>query len=220
MEISSIAVYGSGSYGQEVFCLIQKINSMAKANDLFWNCIGFFDDNSDLWNTNNGYGIIHGGIDALNAWNKPLSVAVAIANVSALIQIVSRINNPLIDFPNIIDPDTSFLDIKTINIGKGNIIGEGCRLAPKVSIGDFNVIVNDSIFGHDVSVGNSNVFYPDVRLSGHVTVGNGNVFGVRTTILQGINIGSNIKIASGSFLMNNAIDGFVYAGNPARKMKL
>lgn len=218
--MKNIAVYGAGSYGQEIACLIKKINSRAKAGDVIWNFIGFFDDAEVLWNKENSYGKILGGIDVLNVWDTPLSIVIAVANVLVVKHIVMNVENSLIDYPNIVDPDTSFLDVTTFTIGKGNIIGEGCRFSPNVRVDDFNIVVNDSVFGHDVSIGSFNVFFPEVRFSGHVTVGDYNLFGVRTTILQGFKIGSNVKISSGSFLMNNALDGYLYRGNPARKIKL
>ena len=54
-------------------------------------------------------------------------------------------------------------------------------------------------------------------LSGYVKVGDSNLFGVRTAILQGFSVGSNVRIASGSILMNDAQDGFVYRGKSCKK---
>ena len=215
--MKNIAIYGAGAYGQEIYCLIRKIN--ASKESPVWNIIGFFDDNKSLWNQRNKYGDIIGGIDYLNNWDTPLDIVVAIANVSFLKSVVERINNPQLSFPNIIDPNTSFLDEETVEIGKGNIIGEITRIAPNVKMGNFNIIVNDGVFGHDDIIGNFNVFFPDVRLSGHVTCGDYNLFGVRSTVLQGLKIGNNVKLSAGCFLMNNAQDGFTYIGNPARKFK-
>lgn len=213
--MKDIAIIGAGSYGQEIACLIEKINKREAQPQ--WNFIGFFDDNSCLWNTSNNYGSVLGGMEALIKVTSPLSLVVAIANVFVLDRIVSSLSNLNFDFPNLIDPDTSFIDYDAFKIGKGNIIGEGCRFSPNVCLGNFNIIVNDSVFGHDVSVGSKNVFFPAVRLSGHVCVGNRNIFGVRSTVLQGFKIGSDVKLASGCILMNNARDGFTYRGNPARK---
>jgi acyl-[acyl carrier protein]--UDP-N-acetylglucosamine O-acyltransferase len=147
-----------------------------------------------------------------------LAVAVAVANVNVLRTIVEKIVNPFVEFPNLIDPDTQFMDFDSFKIGKGNIIGQVSRMAINVQFGDFNIVVNDCVFGHDDVVGNYNVFYPAVRLSGHVTCGDCNMFGVRSTVLQGITVGNHVKLAMGSFLMNDASDGFVYKGNPARKI--
>ena len=204
----NIAVYGAGSYGQEIACLIEKINSRNTIPGTEWKFVGFFDDNEKLKGEDLGYGTILGGRDVLNDWDSSLAVVIAIANTSIIKNILSGICNERVYFPNIVDPDTSFLDRKS------------CRFSPKVSIGDFNIVVNDSVFGHDVVMGSYNVLFPEVRLSGYVKVGDSNLFGVRTAILQGFSVGSNVRIASGSILMNDAQDGFVYRGNPARKMAL
>lgn len=214
--MKNIAVYGVGAYGQEICCLIKKINE--RESSPIWNFVGFFDDNPDLWGTSNRYGKVIGGIDSLIGREEDLSVVISIANVTVLRKIVAKLeNNPRLLFPNIIDPDTHYLDKETVKMGKGNIVGEITRFAPNVTIGDFNIIVNDGVFGHDDVIGNYNVFFPDSRLSGHVTCGDGNMFGVRTTVLQGIKIGNDVKLAAGCMLMNDTLDGFTYRGNPARK---
>jgi acetyltransferase-like isoleucine patch superfamily enzyme len=213
--MKDIAIFGAGAYGQEIYCLIRKINSSLDMPK--WNFVGFFDDDEKIWHHKNRYGEVLGGMDTLNNWNAPLDVVVAIANVSYLKKAVNRIVNPYIEFPNIIDPDTCFLDMETFEIGKGNIIGEITRFATNVKMGDFNIVVNDGVFGHDDVIGNFNVFFPDVRFSGNVKCGDYNLFGVRSTVLQGLKIGNSVKLSAGCILMNNSQDGCVYRGNPARK---
>ena len=216
--MKNLAIFGAGAYGQEIYCLIKKING--RSNSPLWKFIGFFDDDEKLWGTANHYGRIIGGIDHLIAWKEDLDVAISIANTSVLKKIVEKLDNPHLSFPNIVDPDTCYLDKETVMMGKGNIVGEITRFAPNVQLGDFNIIVNDVVFGHDDVIGSYNVFFPDSRLSGHVTCGDGNLFGVRSTVLQGLTIGNNVKLAAGCLLMNDAKDdGFTYRGNPARRSK-
>jgi acetyltransferase-like isoleucine patch superfamily enzyme len=216
--MKNIAIFGAGAYGQEIFCLIRKINSSLETPR--WKFVGFFDDDPKQWETENRYGEVLGGIDSLNSWATPLDLVVAIANVTNLKKVVERISNPNIEFPNIIDPDTCFLDKDSFEIGKGNVVGEITRFATNVKLGDFNIIVNDGVFGHDDVIGSYNVFFPDTRLSGHVICGDCNMFGVRSTVLQGLEIGNNVKLSAGCILMNNALDGYVYRGNPARKFSM
>lgn len=213
--MKDIAIFGAGAYGQEIACLIKKINE--RSDKPRWEFIGFFDDNESIWGTDNRYGKVLGGRDELNSWAEELNVVISIANVSVLKKIVEDLSNPRLVFPNIIDPDTKYLDNSTVKMGKGNIVGEITRFAPNVQLGDFNIIVNDGVFGHDDIIGSYNVFFPDSRLSGHVTCGDCNLFGVRSTVLQGIKIGNNVKLAAGCMLMNDAQNGFIYKGNPARK---
>lgn len=216
--MKDIAVYGAGAYGQEVSCLIKKINSRLEKPR--WDFIGFFDDEESLWGKECRYGKILGGYDALVKWHQPLDVVIAIANVSILKTVPSKMDNLNLSYPNIIDPDTVYLDKETVIMGHGNIIGELSRIAPNVQIGNFNIIVNDCVFGHDDVIGDYNVFFPDSRLSGHVSCGDCNTFGVRSTVLQGVRIGNEVKLAPGCMLMNDTQDGFTYRGNPARKVNL
>lgn len=214
--MKDILVYGAGGYGREVACLINKISRSTNE----WNFIGYIDDDPNLKGVDIDYGHIYGGIDVLNSWNKPVSIVIAIASPKHLESIVNKITNKNIDFPTIIDPETSFLDYDSFRIGKGNIIGYGCRFSCNVGVGDFNIIIHASTFGHDVIVGNYNVFFPDSRLSGDVKVGNQNFFGMRTAVLQGFTVGNNSKIGAGSFVMRNVKDGLFYMGNPAKKVNL
>lgn len=216
--MNKIAIYGAGSYAQEIACLINKINAKRNKELGQWDFIGYFDDDMSLWNKELLYGRVLGGIESLNHYIGRLNVIIGIANVKIIKMIVSKIDNCNIEYPNIIDPDTSFTHKDSFKVGKGNVIGEGCRIGPNVNIGDYNIIVNDSIFGHDVIVGNFNVFFPAVRLSGKVKVESYNTFGVRTTILPGLNVASKNKFAPGCIMYSNAESGFMYSGNPARKI--
>lgn len=171
-----------------------------------------------LWGKELLHGKVLGGIDVLNKYIGKLNLVIGIANVKVIKMIIAKIDNKEIDYPNIVDPDTSFTHKDSFTIGKGNIIGEGCRIGPNVSIGNYNIVVNDSVFGHDVTVGDFNVFFPAVRLSGKVKVESYNTFGVRTTILPSLNVASNNRFAPGCILYSNAESGFMYSGNPARKM--
>lgn len=216
----NIAVYGAGAYGEEVYLLIEKMNLFTKDSDEKWNFIGFFDDNPQKYNGANSYGTILGDIDVLNSYEGPLSLVIGIASSNAIHCILSKITKTDISFPNIIDPETGFLDRDSVCFGKGNIIGNGCRFSPKVKMGDFNIVVNDSVFGHDAVIGNYNILFPEVRLSGKTVVGNDNLFGMRTAVFQGIRVGDNIKLSAGSILSMNARSGYTYFGNPAKRLKL
>ena len=210
--MKEIAIYGAGGFGREIACLINIINQ----NKPTWKLIGFFDDNL----TSKGkmiahHGVCFGGIEELENWKKPLSIVIAIGNPKVIISVVSKINNPLIDFPNIIHPDFTIVDTQTFKIGKGNIIQGGCSVSCNVTFGNFNICNGSIAFGHDNYVGNYNVFMPAVRISGEVTIGNENSFGVGSIILQQITIGNNVRLGAGSVMIYKPKNGKLYIGNPA-----
>ena len=208
-----IIIYGAGGFGKEIACLINEINEIEPK----WNLLGFIDDGLEV-GTEIKYGRVLGGIDFLNQYETEIAVVFSIANAPILEKVVSKITNSNIYFPNIISPGVKFYDSPSFEIGKGNVISNGCRFSCDVKIGDFNLFNGFVAFGHDVRIGDFNILSPSARLSGSVSVGNMNFFGVNSIVLQGIKIGNNTKVGVMSVLMKDTKDGFLYFGNPARKL--
>lgn len=211
--MKDIAIYGAGGFGREIACLINQINEIKPQ----WNMIGFFDDGVAA-GTSNRYGSVLGNYHTLNKYNKPLSIAIAIATPKYLKKISESITNKNIEFPNIIAPNVNIFDTSAFTIGKGNLIFFGCRLSCDVSIGNYNLFNGAVSIGHDVKVGNYNVLQPSVRISGDSTLGNENFFGMQSIVLQGMKIGNKTRVAVGAVIMRNTKDDYLYMGNPARKI--
>jgi len=215
--MKDIAIYGAGGFGKEVACLINRINSDKPA----WNLIGFFDDNSELKGKEvSHFGKCLGGINELNSHERPLSIAMAIGSAQTIKNVVEKIDNTNIDFPNLIHPNFIISDPESFSIGKGNIIQANCTATCDVCIGDFNVLNSSVAFGHDAKIGNFNTFMPAIRISGEVKIGDLNFFGVGSIVLQQIKVGNNIRLAAGSVLMTKPKDGYLYIGIPAKKMEM
>ena len=214
--MKQIAIYGAGGFGREVACLLKKINEVEPT----WELVGFFDDGIEIGSQVSHFGKVLGGINELNAWPTELSIAITIGSPSIVKTLVSKITNTNILFPNIIAPTVYFADPETFKIGKGNIIQKHCSFSCDVTIGDFNVMDGADVFGHDDVVGSFNTFMPAMRISGEVIIGDGNFFGVGSIILQQIKVGNNIRLGAGSVLMRKPKEGFLYMGNPAKKVEL
>ena len=212
--MKDIAIYGAGGFGKEIACVINKINEKKPV----WNIIGFFDDGIAKGKQISHFGQVLGNINDLNTWKKPLSIVFAIGNPQILKSLVEKITNPHIDFPNIIHPESALADPVSFSIGKGNVITRGCTFSCDVTIGDFNQFNSISALAHDVVVGSFNVFMPLVRISGEASIGDNNFFGIGAIVLQLIKIGNNTRIGAGSIVMKKTKDGFLYFGNPAKRM--
>ena len=153
-------------------------------------------------------------------WKKPLDIAIAIGNAKVVKLIAGNIQNPLVDFPNIIAPNTTWLDKDNVRVGKGNVICSDCLISCNVEIGNFNVFNGLILIGHDTTIGNYNVIMPSCNISGGVVFGECNFMGVKSAVLQYIKIGNNVRISAGSVLMKNAKDDCLYVGNPAQKVDM
>ncbi|MCE5174374.1 MAG: serine acetyltransferase [Bacteroidales bacterium] len=208
--MKNIAIYGAGGCGREIACLIRIINKKKP----IWNFIGFFDDGKEIGERNE-YGSVIGGMKELNSWDKPLCVAFAIGSSKILSKLTSSITNPLLDFPNIISPDTIFIDESKVTFGKGNVVFMSCLISCNVIIGDFNFFNSMNTIGHDVIIGNGNVFMPSTRISGQVIIGNENVFGVASTVIQKVQIGDRTTVGANSLILRKTKNGMTYMGCPA-----
>lgn len=216
--MKDIAVFGAGGFGREVACLIRIINESLE--EPRWNFIGFFDDSVDLKGTRNEYGEVLGGKDVLNQWDTPLDVAIAIGSPAVVQKVAEGINNPNVEFPNIIAPTVTFLDRNNVKMGKGNVLCTNCMISCNVTIGDFNIFNGYIPIGHDTVIGNYNVIMPSVNISGGILMGNRNFMGLQSAILQYLKVGNDTRIGAGAIVMRNTKDGYLYTGIPAMKVDL
>jgi len=215
IAIKDLAIYGAGDNSKEIFLVIKAINEVK----LRWNFIGFFDDGIRPGKVNR-YGDVIGDINTLNKWKTELDLVISIYTPKIIEEIVNKISNPLISFPNIIAPNVHFFDYDAVEIGRGNIFVFGSRVSCDVEIGDFNLISAFVALGHDVKIGDFNVLGPSTRISGRTKVGNTNYFGVQSIVLQGIQIGDSTRIGVNSTVIKNTENGFLYYGNPAKRISL
>ena len=69
-------------------------------------------------------------------------------------------------------------------------------------------------------IGDYNVVMPSCNISGGVKIGNCNFLGVQSVVLQYIKIGNNTRIGANSVIMRKTKDGYLYIGNPAKRVTL
>lgn len=212
--MKDIVIYGAGGFGREIACLLNLINEKNPE----WRIIGFLDDDEKIWGSENKYGKVLGGADWLNQYDKPLAVAIAVGTPTAVQAITSKINNPNVDYPNLYAPSVTFLDKESLKIGKGNIFCTNCFISCNVQVGNFNLFNGYIPLGHDAKIGDCNVVMPSVNISGSVVVGDLNFLGVQSVVLQGVKIGSNTRIGANSVVMRKTKDGYLYIGNPAKRI--
>ncbi len=213
-EVKDIAIYGAGGFGREVACLLRRINTEVSQQ---WNLVGFFDDGVTP-GTENEYGKVLGNIDTLNSWDKPLALVFAIGSPKVVELLYSKTVNDKIEFPNIIAPDSLFLDKDNVRMGQGNVICSRCVVSCNVDIGNFNIFNGYITVGHDSVIGNFNSIMPAAKISGGVKIGNRNFLGVNSVILQYKCLGDDNVIGASSVVIRNIKTSGTYAGNPAKKI--
>ena len=216
--MKDIAIYGAGGFGREIACLIRLINESKKEPE--WKLIGFLDDNEGLWGSQNEYGTVLGGAAWLTNYGNDLACAVAVGSPAAVMVITAKINNPNVSFPNLYAPTVTFLDKESLEIGQGNIFCSNCFVSCNVKVGNFNLFNGYIPIGHDAVIGDCNVVMPSSNISGGVIMGNANFLGVQSVVLQYVKIGNNTRIGANSVVMRKTKDGYLYIGNPAKRVDL
>ena len=164
--MKDIAIFGAGGFGREVLALIKDINLITP----IWNIVGFFDDGYEEGKVFNGFPNL-GGIEQLNQWKTPLSVAVAIGSPAIRRKIVEKIANPLVDYPSMIHPSAWIGDQEYVEIGKGCILCAGVMITTNVRIRDFVILNLQCTVGHDAVIEDYAALMPSVNVSGEVTIG-------------------------------------------------
>jgi len=213
--MKKLAIYGAGSFGQEMWLIIKDIIA---ADNLDYEFIGFIDD-VKATGTLVKYGTVIGNIDFLNSLDFKLDVVIAINDPQALKSIYNKIINTNISFPNYIHPSVFYYDKQSFLIGKGNVIAHLSLISFDVKLGDFNIFNTRASIGHHVQIGSFNTFNPNVQLSGNVSIGDMNIFGLNVGVIPKKKIGNGNTIGAGSVLLRSIKNDSLWMGNPAKIFK-
>jgi len=201
-EIKKAVIYGASGFGREIHELMKR--DLADQFEV----IAFVDDALDIDEEVNGIQVVQK--DFLK--DKELSVVIGIADTGIKLRLYKELSAyQNLQFPNIIskhaivNPDAQ--------LGEGVVITDFCWISTNVKIGNMVAFNVGTVIGHDSVIGDGCSFMTQCDISGHVTVGKGTYFGAKTFILQGLNIGKNVKTAAGSVAINNIKDNAFVSGN-------
>ena len=212
--MKKIAIIGAGGFGREIKMLINQINSQKNIYDL----IGFFDDNINIKTKIDDYPVL-GNISDINSIDFDLNIVIAIGNPQIKKEIIHKIKNEKIQYPNLIHPNASLGDIKFNVLGKGCIITNGVTMTTNIKIGDFVTLNLGCTVGHDVIIGDYSSFMPFVNISGEVIIKDSVYVGTNATIINQIQIGKWATIGAGAVIIRDVPDGATVVGNPGRVIK-
>lgn len=112
----NIAIIGAGGFGRETACCLRAINGESPS----WNLIGFFDDGWPPERKTSTAGVL-ATVEDLKCLEGASFRCDRDCFATALERISGLLDNPLLDFPNIIAPDVKFYDRGRVAMGKGNV---------------------------------------------------------------------------------------------------
>jgi len=175
--------------------------------------IGFYDDHKKGF-TIEGLPVL-GGIDDVNNLSTETSLLIAIADGHVRAELVSRINNSLVDFPVLIHPNV-IVGSKQNQFGRGCIVTAGCVFTTGIRLDEFVIVNLSSTVGHDVSIGPYSSIMPGCNISGGVSIGRKVLVGSGSCILQGLVVEDDCRIGAGAVVTRNVPAGKTVVGVPAK----
>ena len=209
-----LAIFGAGGLGREVLMLVHQINQTEQE----WNPIGFFDDRDLTDQKIAGFPYL-GNTLALQNWNQPLWLAVAIGNPLAKRNLVEKLYNPLVKFPVLCHPDSAPFPEQEVNLAEGAIVCRGVVFTHNISIGRHVLLNLACTIGHDAQLSDFCSLMPGVRISGETVLDEAVYLGTNASVLNQIKIGKETIIGAGAVVTQNIPAHVTAVGVPARIIK-
>lgn len=211
--MKNIAIIGAGGFGREVKTILDSINKVSPT----YNFVGYYDDGFQKGNFSNGFPILGGVID-INEIVEEISIVIAIGEPKTKFSIFKKIQNPKVNFPNIIHPNVLISD-DFVELGIGNIITAGCIITCNIVIKDFVILNLMCTVGHDTTISSFASFMPSVNISGEVVIHEKVYVGTGAKIINQLEIGENTIVGAGAVVSKSLPENCTAVGIPAKPIK-
>jgi sugar O-acyltransferase (sialic acid O-acetyltransferase NeuD family) len=206
---NKLIIYGAGGLGREVLTIVQ-------ACQVDWVFEGFIDDLYPNGNTKLG---ILGDHHWLEKKSEPFNIVVAAGNPQIREKMSRNLENfKWLNFPNLIHPDATIGNSKTIRWGKGCIVAAGVRMTTNIIIEDYVLINLNATIGHDCLLRSFASIMPGANISGCVTLQKGVLVGSGANILNGLVLSENCRVGAGSVVTKSIAPDTTVVGIPARPL--
>lgn len=211
----NLVIAGAGDFGREVAALVNRINQQSQEER--YNILGFVDDNNIIQGKIIDNIPVLGKVDWLNDYKEELYVVCSVGTGYIRKKIISKIENPNIKFPKLVDPNVTFLG--SANLGEGVIVCANNAVSINSTVGNHTIVNLSCTLGHDVMIGEYCTINPGCNLSGFVELGDCVDVGTGTKIIQHVKIGKNTVIGAGTVVVKDVEADVTVVGCPAKIIK-
>jgi sugar O-acyltransferase (sialic acid O-acetyltransferase NeuD family) len=206
-------VLGTGGLAREMAQLALQVDNGRNA----WDFRGFIAESAANTGHDLGLGTVAGDDVWLGTQSFQADLIVGIGYPKARSRALARYldQGERFGFPNLVHP-TALLDLRQVNLGRGNTVTAGCILTVAIGIGDFNLLNLQTTVGHDAVIGDMNVINPSVNISGGARIADRVLVGTGAQILEGRSVGSDSTVGAGAVVSRDVEANQVVVGIPAR----
>ena len=142
---------------------------------------------------------------------------IAIGDNLARQRIQKELLLPDLSYFNVIS-GSSILDSDS-NIGIGTFVGPMVYIGLNVIIGRYSIVNSGAKVDHDSVIGNFTHIGGNSYLAGNVRVGDRSFIGAGVTVIDSVEIASDVVIGAGATVINSILEAGTYVGTPAQRIK-
>lgn len=213
--MTKLVIVGCGGFGREVHDVVDAL----VANGANLQLIGYVDDNptveADRLVARRGARIL-GPRSWFQSADKDVRYVVGVGQGKICRLLDVELSALGFEPHSLVHPDTTLgFDV---DISPGVIICAGARLTTNVRVGRHVHIDRNCVVGHDSRLDDYAIMYPMSTLSGGVTLGVGSLLGAASTVLQNLNIGSDVIVGAGAVVTSDLPNCVTVRGVPARSV--
>ncbi|MFJ7681459.1 acetyltransferase [Peribacillus butanolivorans] len=202
--MGNLLILGAGGHGKVVSEIAILKNS--------WENIAFLDDRENITEVLN-ISVI-GKLNEYNSFKQKYQYAfVAIGNNKLRLKWIDRLLREGFMMPTLVHPFSSIS--KTSIIGAGTVVMAGAVINADTRIGRGCIINTSSSIDHDCSLKDGVHISPGVNIGGTVTIDECTWACIGSSVINNINVGSNVVLAAGAVVNKNLPDNVMVAGVPA-----
>ena len=108
----------------------------------------------------------------------------------------------------------------SVELGPGCVILPNVSMSPATKLGKGCMMMAGSMMGHDNVVGDFCHIAAQAAVGSYLTIGKGVHIGLNATIHECLTIGDYATLGMGAVLKHNIGEGEIWAGNPARFLRM
>lgn len=207
-----LVIVGAGGFGRETIDVVLALNAIQPT----WQLVGVVDDAPSTANLDRlaAVGVRHLG--GLTSIPKGVDVAVAVGSPTAREHIAEQLSGGGHDFPTLVHPSATIGS--QFHHGHGLIVLAGVSIGTNVTLGSHVHLNGHAVLGHDAHCHDFVSINPNATLSGECTVGHRTLLGAGSTVLQQVDIGTDVIVGASACVTQSVPDDSTVVGVPARPL--